>query len=183
MRSDELWLDAPAPAREAPRVEAIDEYFTAVTKDLEQLYKLVGQAVEDLVVRAVHIGSLSRSQREVASAMADAAHAAASAELSELVAKQAELGGSLDRHVMAVVTSLQFGDLAQQLLGHIAKRVSALAEALQRIEQAERGCTCAAGDSASRAKALTSAVDSARSGLASKPVVQQGMQSGDVELF
>ncbi len=143
----------------------LDDYFAGIRGELNQVDRLVGDAAGDLVASFKHIGKLTRSQQEVSLAIAQKAAPAGSEPFGQLLDKQAAIAEQIEQEVDAAVTSLQFGDLAAQLLGHTMIRIEALGAALRRIGGISR------------------AVMAANAATGRKPVVQQGMQGGGIELF
>ena len=80
--------------------------------------------------------------------------------------------------------TLQFGDLVTQLLAHTSRQVEALNIELQRIER-QRGWRENVGKNTLDTihEDVSKAVNMAKTKSKRKPVVQQGMQMGDIELF
>lgn len=163
----------------------LDEYFAGVHGELSQADRLVGDAVGDLVAGFKHISKLTRSQQETSLAIMEAAAFANDESMGQLLERQRGIAGQIEQEVDAAVTALQFGDLVAQLLAHTRTRVDAIASALQRIDLLDAGPE---GDEISGKplrfhEGVSRAVMVANAASRAKPVVQQGMQHGDIELF
>lgn len=143
----------------------LDDYFAGLRGELSQLDRLVGDAVGDLVTGFRRIGKLTRSQQEVSLAIVQKAAPAGGEPFGRLLDKQTAIVEQIEQEVDAAVISLQFGDLAAQLLGHTMIRIEALGAALARV------------------KGISRAVMAANAATRGKPAVQQGMQTGGIELF
>ncbi len=100
----------------------------------------------------------------------------------ELLEKQMIIADRIEQELEMAVTSLQFGDLVTQLLAHTARQVETLNMELQRIDRQSnwksRNTTLQAIN-----EGVSKAVNMANAKSKRKPVVQQGMQMGDIELF
>ena len=163
----------------------LDEYFAGVHGELSQADRLVGDAVGDLVAGFKHISKLTRSQQEISLAIVQTAALANGEDMGSLLERQRVIAGQLEQEVDAAVTALQFGDLVAQLLAHTRIRVDAIGTALQRIDLLDAGPE---GDELSGKPlrfhaGVSRAVMVANAASRAKPVVQQGMQRGDIELF
>ena len=163
----------------------LEDYFAGIHGELSQADRLVGDAVVNLVASFRYISKLTRAQEEVSLAIVDAAAPAGGGSLGPLSEQQAQIAGQIEQEVDAAVTSLQFGDLVAQLLAHTKVRVDAIGAALQRIDWQDVG-----QESGERAlkpqrihQGINKAVTAANAASRSKPVVQHGMQRGEVELF
>ena len=100
---------------------------------------------------------------------------------------QCELIGEIDfDEIEVLMTSLQFGDLAAQLLAHINGRLAAFEAALQ--QSIARGLTASSDDApcadVSGGKCnLLASLATARQHLRSRPLMHLQLHTGDVELF
>lgn len=163
----------------------LDDYFTGIKAELNQVDRLVGDAVGDLVASFRYIGKLTRSQQEISRAIAATAAPSNGESMEQMLNRQAVIADQIEQEVDAAVTSLQFGDLVAQLLGHTTTRVEALGTALQRIDRqdVEQECDQRAWNPRRIHEGIAGAVTAANAASRSKPVVQHGMQKGEVELF
>ena len=94
------------------------------------------------------------------------------------------IANRIEQELEAVITSLQFGDLVAQLLVHTARQVEMLSDALRGIDR--QGSL--QGKAEKRAlnsthSSINKAVNEVKNKGKKKPVVQQGMKMGDIELF
>jgi hypothetical protein len=163
----------------------LDDYFAGIKGELNQVDRLVGDAVGNLVSSFKYISKLTRSQQETSLAIVGAAALANSGPAGQLLDRQSAIAGQIEQEVDAAVASLQFGDLAAQLLGHTMIRVEALGTALQRIDRQDAGQESREITSRPQRihEGLSRAVTAANATTRRKPVVQHGMQTGEVELF
>lgn len=167
----------------------LDDYFAGIHGELSQANKLVSDAVGDLVASFKYIGKLTRSQQEISRAIAQSAaigSGAGTGELAgQLLERQTEIADQIEQEADAAVTSLQFGDLVAQLLSHSMIRVEALGTALARIDRqdAEQESGELAWKPRRIHEGISRAVTAANASSRGKPVVQHGMQTGEVELF
>lgn len=163
----------------------LDECFAGVHGELSQADRLVGDAVGDLVAGFRHISSLTRSQQEISLAIAQTAALANGGNMGSLLERQRVIAGQIEQEVDAAVTALQFGDLVAQLLAHTRIRVDAIGTALQRIDMLDAGPEGGelSGKPLRFHAGVSRAVLVANAASRAKPVVQQGMQQGDIELF
>jgi len=163
----------------------LDDYFAGIKGELSQVDRLVGDAVGNLVASFKYIGKLTRSQQEISQAIVATVSPAGGEPIGQLLERQTVIAGQIEQEVDAAVTSLQFGDLVAQLVGHTMIRVEAIGTALQRIDRLDAGQR--GGELASKPRriheGISGAVMAANATSRRKPVVQQGMQRGDIELF
>lgn len=167
----------------------LDDYFAGIHGELSQADRLVGDAVGNLVASFKYIGKLTRSQQEISQAIAQSAAIGSGAGTGEpagqLLERQTMIAGQIEQEADAAVTSLQFGDLVAQLLSHTMIRVEALGAALQRIDRQD--VEQESGELAWKPRriheGISRAVTAANAASRGKPVVQHGMQTGEVELF
>ena len=163
----------------------LDDYFAGIHGELSQADRLVGDAVGDLVARFRYIGKLTRSQQEISLAIVGMAAPADGGPMRQLLERQTVIAGQIEQEVDAAVISLQFGDLVAQLLAHTKVRVDAIGAALQRIDTLDAGQERGALSCKPQRmhEGVSRAVLAANAASREKPVVQHGMQTGEVELF
>lgn len=161
-----------------------DEFFLNIKGELNQVDRLVSDAVNNLVINFKFISKLTKSHHEMVSAIEKLAAPEGSKPILELLEKQMVVADKIEQELEMAVTSLQFGDLVTQLLAHTSRQVEMLSIELQRVDrQSGWGKTSnkkmlkRVHEDISEAVAKTT-IKSTR-----KPVVQQGMQMGDIELF
>jgi hypothetical protein len=165
----------------------LDDYFAGIKGELNQVDRLVGDAAGNLVASFKYIGKLTRSQQEISEAIAQSAAIGCGTgePAGPLLERQAVIADQIEQEADAAVTSLQFGDLVAQLLSHTMIRVEALGEALERIDRQD---VDQESDELARKprrihEGISGAVTAANAASRRKPVVQHGMQTGEVELF
>ncbi|MER2511092.1 MAG: hypothetical protein ABTQ25_01495 [Nitrosomonas ureae] len=163
---------------------AADEYFMGIKGDLNQAERLVSNAVNNLVINFRYISKLTESHHEMVLAIERMAAPEGNSCINALLEKQMVIANQIEQELEMAITSLQFGDLVAQLLAHTTRQVEMLNVELQRIDRqggwqgkAERETL----DSIH--SGISKAVDVVKNKSKKKPVVQQGMQMGDVELF
>ena len=176
------------PAARGQRVfcnSQLDEYFAGIKSELSQADRLVGDAAGNLVTGFRYISKLTRLHQDIARAIADTTASATGEPIGQMLVRQAVVADQIEQEVSAVATSLQFGDLVAQLLNHTMARVEALGMALDRIEQLDAGQRSGElGYKPQRIhEGIAGAIRAANAASRSKPVVQHGMQKGEVELF
>ncbi|HNB01918.1 hypothetical protein [Nitrosomonas sp.] len=161
-----------------------DEYFMSIKGELNQVDRLVSDAVNNLVINFGYISKLTKSHHEMVLAIEKMAAPEGSKPILELLEKQMVIADKIEQELEMVVTSLQFGDLVTQLLAHTSRQVEALNIELQRIER-QRGWRENVGKNTLDTihEDVSKAVNMAKTKSKRKPVVQQGMQMGDIELF
>lgn len=161
-----------------------DEYFMSIKGELNQIDRLVSDAVNNLVVNFKYISKLTKSHHDMVLVIEKMAAPEGSKPILELLEKQMVIADKIEQELEMAVTSLQFGDLVTQLLAHTTHQIEMLNIELQRSDRK--------GDwrSGSEKKTLhtiqegiSKAVNVAKTKSKRKPVVQQGMQMGDIELF
>ena len=162
-------------------VEA-DEYFMNIKMGLGQIDRLVSDAVNNLVINFKYISKLTKSHHEMVLAIEKMAAPEGTRPILELLEKQMVIADKIEQELEMAITSLQFGDLVTQLLAHTAKQIEILNMELQRIDRQSNWKTGATTLEAIH-EGLSNAVNMAKTKNKEKPVVQQGMQMGDVELF
>lgn len=161
-----------------------DEYFMNIKGELGQVDRLVSDAVNNLVVNFEYISKLTKSHHDMVLAIEKMAAPEGSKPILGLLEKQMVIADKIEQELEMAITSLQFGDLVVQLLAHTAGQVEALNVELQRIDR--KGVWKEdAGKNALGAiqNGISKAAEIAKTKSKKKPVVQQGMQMGDIELF
>lgn len=161
-----------------------DEYFMNIKGELNQVDRLVSDAVNNLVVSFKYISKLTKSHHDMVLAIEKMAAPEGSKPILNLLEKQMVVADKIEQELEMAITSLQFGDLVTQLLAHTAGQVEALNIELQRIDR-KGSWKESAGKNAFDAmqEGISKAVGMAKTKSKRKPVVQQGMQMGDIELF
>jgi hypothetical protein len=159
-----------------------DEYFMTVKEELNQVDRLVSDAVNNLVINFRYISKLTKTHHDMVLAIERMAAPEGSKPILELLQKQMVIADKIEQELDAAVTSLQFGDLVTQLIAHTTYQVETLNLVLQRIDRqiAWKGQEKSIDEiHAGISKAMKIANTKGKR----KPVVQQGMQMGDIELF
>ena len=162
-------------------VEA-DEYFMNIKGELSQVDRLVSDAVNNLVINFKYISKLTRAHHDMVIAIERMAATKENRSILELLEKQMAIADKIEQELENAVTSLQFGDLVTQLLAHTTRQVETLNMVLQRIDRRSDW----KGKEISLQgihEGISKAVNVANSRGKRKPVVQQGMQMGEIELF
>ncbi|MER0171013.1 MAG: hypothetical protein DU489_10480 [Nitrosomonas sp.] len=161
-----------------------DEYFMSIKEELNQVDRLVSDAVNNLVINFGYISNLTKSHHEMVVAIEKMAVPEGSKPMLELLEKQMVIADKIEQELEMAVTSLQFGDLVTQLLAHTTRQVEALNIELQRIERQGSWKENASKNTLGTIhEGISKAVNMAKTKGKKKPVVQQGMQMGDIELF
>ena len=159
-----------------------EEFFLNIKSDLGQVDRLVSEAVTNLVINFKFISQLTKSHYEMVMAIEKLAIPDGSEPIIELLRKQMMIADKIEHELEAAVTSLQFGDLVTQLLAHTSNQIDVFNRVLQRIDrhsswQSKDKNMTDLHDSISKAIQIT------RPRSKQKPVVQQAMHKGEVELF
>lgn len=158
-----------------------EEYFMNIKEDLTQVDRLVSDAVNNLVVNFKYISKLTKTHHEMVLAIEKMAVPEKRRPIIELLEKQMIIADKIEQELEMTVTSLQFGDLVTQLLAHTVKQVESLNVELQRIDR--QGSWKNEPSLQGKQAGVSKAVSVANTKSKKKPVVQQGMQMGDIELF
>lgn len=159
-----------------------EEYFVNIKEDLTQVDRLVSDAVNNLVINFKYISQLTKTHHDMVLAIEKLAVPEEKQSIIELLQKQMVIADKIEHELEMTVTSLQFGDLVTQLLAHTVKQVDSLNKELQRIDRKENfnnECTSLQA----KHQRISKAVNAANIRIKKKPVAQQGMQMGDIELF
>jgi len=163
---------------------AADEYFMGIKGDLNQAERLVSDAVNNLVINFRYISKLTESHHEMVLAIERMSAPEGNSCINALLEKQMAIANQIEQELEMAITSLQFGDLVAQLLAHTTRQVEMLNVELQRIDrQGGRQGKTEREALDSIHSGISKAVDVVKNKSKKKPVVQQGMQMGDVELF
>jgi len=161
-----------------------DEYFMGIKGELNQIDRLVSDAVNNLVINFRYISKLTKSHHDMVLAIEKMAAPEGSKPILELLDKQMDIAGKIEQELEMAITSLQFGDLVTQLLAHTTHQVEILNIELQRIDRQGNWKKKVEEESLRTIhEGISKAVDVAKIKNKRKPVVQQGMQMGDIELF
>lgn len=188
-------------------------YLGEIQSDLSQVENLVGDAGALLLTGFTNINNLVRVQQKLAGELAaahemaeagrpprqqhpiadgtDQAAVNQGSSLPLMLAQQAVIADQIELEVNRIVRSLQFQDLTTQLLAHAKGRLAALESTLERIGEATGtgaswpadGGTGMTDGHGHAHQAVTRTMAEIIQFPRSKPVVQHGMETGDVELF
>ena len=160
----------------------VDEYFLTLKSDLNQIDRLVNDAVTNLVINFKYINELSKSHHEMVMTIEKLSIPKENKPVLELLNKQMAIGEKIERELESALTSLQFGDLVSQLLAHTSRQIEMLNFALQHIDQIKNNQKDP-DKSHRKNNEISQAIQLAHSKKLNKPVVQQEMQNGEIELF
>lgn len=160
-----------------------EEFFLNIKNDLSQIDRLISDAVNNLVINFKFISQLTKSHHEMVMAIEKLAVPNQSEPILELLRKQMLIADKIEHELGGAITSLQFGDLVTQLLAHTSSQLDMFVRFLQRIDahgknlSAEEKRLIDVNRNLSRAMRMTHAQNK------KKPVVQQAMHNGEIELF
>jgi len=159
-----------------------DEFFLNIKSDLNQVDRLVSDAVNNLVINFKFISQLTKSHYEMVMAIEKLAIPDGSEPILELLRKQMLIADKIEDELETAITSLQFGDLVTQLLAHTSSQIDVFNRVLQRID---RHSSWQGKDKnmTNIHEGISKAVQITRSRGKQKPVVQQAMHRGEIELF
>jgi len=161
-----------------------DEFFLNIKGELNQVDRLVSDAVNNLVINFKFISKLTKSHHEMVLAIEKLAAPESSKPILDLLEKQMVVADKIEQELEMAITSLQFGDLVTQLLAHTTHQVELLSIELGRIERQSSWGKKSSKKTLNRIhEGISEAVALTKSNSKRKPVVQQGMQMGDIELF
>ena len=160
----------------------VDEYFLTVKSDLNQIDRLVNDAVTNLVINFKYINELSKSHHEMVLTIEKLSIPKENKPVLELLNKQMAIAEKIEQELESALISLQFGDLVSQLLAHTTRQIETLNFALQHIDQI-KNTQKDPDNSHGINNEISLAVQLAHSKKLNKPVVQQEMQNGEIELF
>jgi len=160
----------------------VDEYFCDIKEELGQADKLVSDAVNNLVMNFNYISKLTSSHHSMVLAIEKMAAPADNEPVLQLLKRQMKIAEKIEQELSAAVTSLQFGDLVTQLLSHTAHQIDALNMSLHHIDR--QSINKPGGRSFNEVRnEVSKVVISVKNNVKAKPVVQQGMRVGEVDLF
>lgn len=161
-----------------------DEYFMSIKGELNQIDRLVSDAVNNLVINFKYISKLTKSHHDMVLAIEKMAAPEGSKPILELLEKQMVIADRIEQELEMAITSLQFGDLVTQLLAHTTHQIEMLNVELQRFDR-QGGLKNKSENKTLHTiqEGISRAVDLAKTKSKRKPVVQQGMQTGDIEFF
>lgn len=161
-----------------------DEFFLNIKGELNQVDRLVSDAVNNLVINFKFISKLTKSHHDMVLAIEKLAAPEGSKPIIDLLEKQMVVADKIEQELEMAITSLQFGDLVTQLLAHTSRQVEMLSIELQRIDRQSGWRKKSNKKTLNRIhEGISEAVALTKSNCKRKPVVQQGMQIGDIELF
>lgn len=162
--------------------EVSDEYFMNIKSELGQVDRLISDAVNNLVINFCYISKLTKTHHEMVLLIEKMASPAANKSILELLNKQMGIADEIEKELEMIITSLQFGDLVTQLLAHVTHQVEMLNVELQRVDKEDNWKNEKIALHTIHEE-IIKAVNSVKAKNNRKPVVQQGMQMGDIELF
>ncbi|MCB1950230.1 MAG: hypothetical protein H6940_10965 [Burkholderiales bacterium] len=165
-----------------PYNEEVAEYFINIKNDLNQIERLVNDAVTNLVINFKYIKELSKSHHEMVLTIEKLSIPKENKPVLELLQKQMVIADSIERELGYAMISLQFGDLVSQLLVHTTKQIEILNLALQRIDHQDIPSNFNINQ-IDTSSPIVRAIQQAKSKKLNKPVVQHAMQKGKIELF
>lgn len=106
------------------------------------------------------------------------------AQLGQSVEQISDIASEMERNVGIAVTSLQFQDMATQLIGHTDQRLLQMAEVSTRLSELPRAMASGkTGSTEARLAELQARLTELRERAALCPVRQETMEVGDVQLF
>lgn len=165
-----------------PRNKEVAKYLANIKDELGQAEQLVNDAVTNLVVNFGYISELTSSQRDMVLTVEKLAMTDDNAEVVKLLRRQMMMAKKIERELATTVTSMQFGDLVVQLLKHTTRQINTLDSVLQRIDQPniqERNIN----QFDNTHTEISNATVKMKKINQTRPVLQQGLQSGEVDLF
>ncbi len=161
---------------------AVDEYFLNIKSELNQIDRLVNDAVTHLVINFEYINELSKSQHEAILDIKKLSISRNSKPVLELLNKQIGITDKNEQELQSALTALQFGDLVSQLLAHTTKQIDMLKKALQHIDYI-RNMNDGEKHQQEIGNEISMAIQLAVTKKTNKPVVQHEIQKGEIELF
>ncbi|PTN11399.1 hypothetical protein [Nitrosomonas aestuarii] len=161
---------------------AVDEYFLNIKSELNQIDRLVNDAVTHLMINFEYINELSKSQHEAILDIKKLSASRNNKSVLELLNKQIVITDKNEQELQSVLTALQFGDLVSQLLAHTTKQIDTLKNTLQHIDYI-RNTSDSEKYKQGNNNEISMAVQLAVTKKTNKPVVQHEVQKGEIELF
>lgn len=152
-----------------------------IKQEVEQAEQLVNDAATSLVVNFKYIGEMTSAQHDLFLNIEKMAVIADNPEIVKLLRRQIMLAKKIDQELSAAVTSMQYGDLVIQLLKHIARQITALDAILQHIDPQNNQHNSPSQAENAQQETYQSLAD--KKIFQAKPVTQQRLQSGEIELF
>ncbi|GJL75904.1 hypothetical protein [Nitrosomonas sp.] len=186
LENDELILrldtDLGTDSNNKPYNVAVNEYFLNIKSELNQIDRLVNDAVTHLVINFEYINELSKSQHESILDIRKLSISMNNKSVLELLNKQIGIADKNEQELQSALTALQFGDLVSQLLAHTTKQIDMLNKALQHVDYIIN-----MSDSEKHQQEIgneiSMAIQLAVTKRMNKPVVQYEIQKGEIELF
>ena len=160
----------------------VAEYLVNIKNELNQAEQLVNDAVTNLVVNFNYIGELTNAQYDMVLAIEEMVMDKDNAEAVKLLRRQMMVAKKIEQELATTVTSMQFGDLVVQLLNHTERQINTLDSVLQCIDQ-QNGLEKNIFEFDNTRNRFSYTVEKMKKNSQGKPVLQQGVQSGEVELF
>jgi hypothetical protein len=160
-----------------------DEFFLEIKKDLNQVERLVSDAVNNLVINFKFISQLTKSHHEMVMAIETLAVPNQNEPILELLRKQMLIADKIEHELEGAITSLQFGDLVTQLLAHTSNQLDMFVRVLQRIDSHGKNSPAEEKSMMDVTRKISEAMRTAQSRTKRKTVVQQAMHNGEIELF
>lgn len=158
------------------------EYLANVRNELDQAEQLVNDAVTNLVVNFNYISELTTAQHDMVLAVEEMVMTGDNAGAAKLLRRQMMVAKKIEQELATTVTSMQFGDLVVQLLNHTERQINSLSAVLQCIKQQNDQEENIFEFDNTRSR-ISDTAEKMKKNSQRKPVLQQGVQSGEVELF
>lgn len=160
----------------------VAEYLTNIKNELDQAEQLVNEAVTNLAVNFNYIGELTTAQHDMALAIEEMAMTGDNAGVVKLLRRQMMVAKKIEQELATMATSMQVGDLVVQLLKHTARQINSLDSVLRHIDQHDNQEKNIIEPDDTHNQ-MTNTAEKMKKNNQRKPVLQQGVQSGEVELF
>jgi hypothetical protein len=160
----------------------VAECLANIKNELNQTEQLVNDAVTNLVVNFNYIGELTNAQYDMALVIEEMVMAEDNAGAAKLLRRQMMVARKIEQELATTVTSMQFGDLVVQLLNHTERQINTLDSILQCIDQ-QNGQDKNIFEFDNTRNRISYTTEKMKKNSQRKPVLQQGVQSGEVELF
>lgn len=160
-----------------------DEFFLDIKNDLNQVDRLVSDAVNNLVINFKFISQLTKSHHEMVMAIETLAVPNQNEPILELLRRQMLIADKIEHELEGAITSLQFGDLVTQLLAHTSNQLDMFVRVLQRIDSHGKNSPAEEKSVMDVTQKISEAMRTAQSRTKRKTVVQQAMHNGEIELF
>ena len=158
------------------------QFSQQIRGEMESVHHAIQDAeslIDQIADREVKSANEARAQAEDTLRGIQEVNAAIAGSIKDM----SQIAGEVDENVRVAVNTLQFQDVASQLLGHTKKRVEQ-ADAIAKVLASSAPMMAQDGDPARIAlERVNDAVREARDKTAKNPVKQESMQSGSVDLF